>query len=75
MTERYHYMSYQSASVVDSLVGVFSYKPFDEQLDWSFTARASPCYITVSYSYPLKTSSVHMLVLPFDDHCCYSGSI
>uniref|UniRef100_A0A452YV28 Uncharacterized protein n=1 Tax=Aegilops tauschii subsp. strangulata TaxID=200361 RepID=A0A452YV28_AEGTS len=46
MTERYHYMSYQSASVVDSLVGVFSYKPFDEQLDWSFTARASPCYIT-----------------------------
>ncbi|XP_073352999.1 uncharacterized protein [Aegilops tauschii subsp. strangulata] len=36
----------ESASVVDSLVGVFSYKPFDEQLDWSFTARASPCYIT-----------------------------
>jgi hypothetical protein len=39
---------YQSASVVDSLVGIFSYKPFDEQLDWSLTAKASPCYITVS---------------------------
>ncbi|XP_062205491.1 uncharacterized protein LOC133907454 isoform X2 [Phragmites australis] len=36
----------ESASVVDSFVGVFSYKPFDEQLDWSLTAKASPCYIT-----------------------------
>uniref|UniRef100_A0A0E0MAV7 PH domain-containing protein n=1 Tax=Oryza punctata TaxID=4537 RepID=A0A0E0MAV7_ORYPU len=36
----------ESASVTDSLVGIFSYKPFDEQLDWSFTAKASPCYIT-----------------------------
>uniref|UniRef100_J3N503 PH domain-containing protein n=1 Tax=Oryza brachyantha TaxID=4533 RepID=J3N503_ORYBR len=36
----------ESASDADSLVGFFSYKPFDEQLDWSFTAKASPCYIT-----------------------------
>ncbi|CAD6212089.1 unnamed protein product [Miscanthus lutarioriparius] len=36
----------ESASVIDSFVGIFSYKPFDEQLDWSFTAKASPCYIT-----------------------------
>ncbi|KAL5230936.1 hypothetical protein ABZP36_029712 [Zizania latifolia] len=36
----------ESATVADSLVGIFSYKPFDEQLDWSFTAKASPCYIT-----------------------------
>ncbi|KAK3153327.1 hypothetical protein QOZ80_2BG0170820 [Eleusine coracana subsp. coracana] len=36
----------ESASVVDSLAGIFSYKPFDEQLDWSLTAKASPCYIT-----------------------------
>ncbi|PNT67930.1 hypothetical protein BRADI_3g33740v3 [Brachypodium distachyon] len=41
-----HGLLAESASVVDSLVGVFAYKPFDEQLDWSFTARASPCYIT-----------------------------
>jgi len=36
----------ESASVIDSFVGLFSYKPFDEQLDWSLTAKASPCYIT-----------------------------
>jgi hypothetical protein len=42
---------YQSANVVDSFVGIFSYKPFDEQLDWSLTAKASPCYITVSFSF------------------------
>lgn len=36
----------ESANVVDSFVGIFSYKPFDEQLDWSLTAKASPCYIT-----------------------------
>jgi vacuolar protein sorting-associated protein 13A/C len=36
----------ESANAVDSFVGIFSYKPFDEQLDWSLTAKASPCYIT-----------------------------
>ncbi|KAF8689392.1 hypothetical protein HU200_041935 [Digitaria exilis] len=36
----------ESANVGDSFVGIFSYKPFDEQLDWSLTAKASPCYIT-----------------------------
>ncbi|KAL6906369.1 hypothetical protein ACP4OV_003970 [Aristida adscensionis] len=36
----------ESASAADSFVGIFSYKPFDEQLDWSLTAKASPCYIT-----------------------------
>nr|XP_009413254.1 PREDICTED: uncharacterized protein LOC103994598 isoform X1 [Musa acuminata subsp. malaccensis] len=36
----------ESATAADSLVGVFSYKPFDVQVDWSFVAKSSPCYIT-----------------------------
>ncbi|KAL4281357.1 hypothetical protein GQ457_03G021640 [Hibiscus cannabinus] len=36
----------QSATTSDSLVGVFSYKPFDAKLDWSMVAKASPCYVT-----------------------------
>ncbi|XP_073111690.1 uncharacterized protein [Elaeis guineensis] len=36
----------ESATVADSLVGIFSYKPFDAQVDWSFVAKASPCYMT-----------------------------
>lgn len=36
----------ESATVVDSLVGVFSYKPFDAEVDWSLVAKASPCYMT-----------------------------
>lgn len=39
----------QSATVADSLVGVFSYRPFESELDWSFVAKASPCYMTVCY--------------------------
>lgn len=37
----------QSATGDDSLVGVFSYKPFGTKLDWSLVAKASPCYMTV----------------------------
>lgn len=37
----------QSATVHDSLAGTFVYKPFDVEVDWSFVAKASPCYITV----------------------------
>ncbi|CAA6669756.1 unnamed protein product [Spirodela intermedia] len=36
----------ESATVADSLVGVFSYRPFESELDWSFVAKASPCYMT-----------------------------
>jgi hypothetical protein len=50
VTQTIPYSVHQSANAVDSFVGIFSYKPFDEQLDWSLTAKASPCYITVSYS-------------------------
>ncbi|KAJ7944655.1 pleckstrin-likey (PH) domain-containing protein [Quillaja saponaria] len=36
----------ESATTYDSLVGVFSYKPFDYKVDWSLVAKASPCYMT-----------------------------
>lgn len=40
--------SMQSATVHDSLVGIFCYKPFDTDVDWSMVAKASPCYMTVN---------------------------
>ncbi|XP_042486677.1 uncharacterized protein LOC122066914 [Macadamia integrifolia] len=36
----------ESATMNDSLVGIFSYKPFDANVDWSLVAKASPCYMT-----------------------------
>ncbi|KAE9596742.1 putative vacuolar protein sorting-associated protein [Lupinus albus] len=36
----------ESATSNDSLVGVFCYKPFDDKVDWSMVAKASPCYMT-----------------------------
>ncbi|GKU95670.1 hypothetical protein SLEP1_g9001 [Rubroshorea leprosula] len=36
----------ESATTSDSLVGVFCYKPFDAQVDWSMAVKASPCYVT-----------------------------
>ncbi|CAK8539544.1 unnamed protein product [Lathyrus sativus] len=36
----------ESATSYDSLVGVFNYKPFDDTVDWSLVAKASPCYMT-----------------------------
>ncbi|XP_075505709.1 uncharacterized protein LOC142542773 isoform X1 [Primulina tabacum] len=36
----------ESESATDSLVGVFSYKPLDADVDWSMVAKASPCYVT-----------------------------
>ncbi|XP_043697676.1 uncharacterized protein LOC122648528 isoform X2 [Telopea speciosissima] len=36
----------ESATMNDSLVGIFSYKPFDAKVDWSLVAKASPCYMT-----------------------------
>ncbi|XP_077244890.1 pleckstrin homology (PH) domain-containing protein [Tasmannia lanceolata] len=36
----------ESAVLDESLVGVFSYKPFDAEVDWSLVAKASPCYMT-----------------------------
>ncbi|EEF45057.1 vacuolar protein sorting-associated protein, putative [Ricinus communis] len=36
----------ESASALDSLTGVFCYKPFDAKVDWSMVVKASPCYMT-----------------------------
>ncbi|XP_021768084.1 uncharacterized protein LOC110732449 isoform X1 [Chenopodium quinoa] len=36
----------ESATAHDSLAGTFVYKPFDVEVDWSFIAKASPCYVT-----------------------------
>ncbi|ERN15489.1 uncharacterized protein LOC18443778 [Amborella trichopoda] len=36
----------ESATADDSLVGVFTYMPFDAQVDWSLVGKASPCYMT-----------------------------
>ncbi|KAJ4957745.1 hypothetical protein NE237_024856 [Protea cynaroides] len=36
----------ESATMNDSLVGIFSYKPFDANVDWSLVIKASPCYMT-----------------------------
>ncbi|CAI9095544.1 OLC1v1031527C1 [Oldenlandia corymbosa var. corymbosa] len=36
----------ESATRHDSLVGAFRYKPFDSEVDWSLSAKASPCYMT-----------------------------
>ncbi|WCJ20748.1 hypothetical protein M5689_002962 [Euphorbia peplus] len=36
----------ESADALDSLVGVFCYKPFDVKVDWSMVLKASPCYMT-----------------------------
>ncbi|MQL82370.1 hypothetical protein Taro_014851 [Colocasia esculenta] len=46
----------ESATIADSLVGIFSYKPFESELDWSFVAKASPCYMTY-----LKDSIDHII--------------
>ncbi|KAL6008541.1 hypothetical protein ACLOJK_034054 [Asimina triloba] len=35
----------ESATSHDSLVGLFSYKPFDVEVDWSLVAKTSPCYM------------------------------
>ncbi|XP_010540792.1 PREDICTED: uncharacterized protein LOC104814451 [Tarenaya hassleriana] len=36
----------ESAPAIHSLLAVFCYKPFDAKVDWSFVAKASPCYMT-----------------------------
>ncbi|KAI4338425.1 hypothetical protein MLD38_023489 [Melastoma candidum] len=36
----------ESATASNSLLGIFSYKPFGTEVDWSMTAKASPCYMT-----------------------------
>ncbi|KAJ4951539.1 hypothetical protein NE237_028371 [Protea cynaroides] len=35
----------ESATMNDSLVGIFSYKRFDAQVDWSLVPKASSCYM------------------------------
>ncbi|POO03120.1 Vacuolar protein sorting-associated protein [Trema orientale] len=41
-----HGLLAESATTSDSLRGVFCYKPFDVNVDWSMVAKASPCYVT-----------------------------
>ncbi|XP_050223282.1 uncharacterized protein LOC126673249 [Mercurialis annua] len=41
-----HGLLAESASSLDSLTGVFCYKPFDAKVDWSMVVKASPCYMT-----------------------------
>ncbi|XP_057872719.2 uncharacterized protein LOC131078906 isoform X2 [Cryptomeria japonica] len=36
----------ESATEEESLNATFSYMPFDRQVDWSLSAKASPCYMT-----------------------------
>ncbi|XP_068635813.1 uncharacterized protein [Aristolochia californica] len=36
----------ESATGDSSLVGLFSYKPLDVDVDWSLVVKASPCYMT-----------------------------
>ncbi|XP_043715720.1 uncharacterized protein LOC122664096 isoform X2 [Telopea speciosissima] len=36
----------ESATLNKSLGCIFSYKPFDANVDWSLVAKASPCYMT-----------------------------
>lgn len=43
----------QSAHEEKSLYGTFILSPWDKELDWSFEARAAPCYVTVgSLTFP-----------------------
>lgn len=58
----------QSASAYDSLVGVFCYKPFDAKVDWSFVAKASPCYVTVCDCYFVKMITYLCLSLSDTDY-------
>ena len=57
----------QSATTDDSLGGVFCYKPFDVTVDWSMVAKASPCYVTVSFYFPVLLFYFLEYVLFFDD--------
>ncbi|KAF5190506.1 Protease do-like 5 protein [Thalictrum thalictroides] len=41
-----HGLLAESATIDDSLVGVFTLKPFGTKFDWSLIAKASPCYMT-----------------------------
>ncbi|KAG9452487.1 hypothetical protein H6P81_005391 [Aristolochia fimbriata] len=36
----------ESATGDNSLIGLFSYKPLDVEVDWSLVVKASPCYMT-----------------------------
>ncbi|CAH9120085.1 unnamed protein product [Cuscuta europaea] len=59
----------ESATAKDSLVGVFCLKPLNANLDWSLTAKASPCYITY-----LK-DSIDQIVNFFESNAAVSQTI
>ncbi|OVA12725.1 Pleckstrin homology domain [Macleaya cordata] len=59
----------ESATMNDSLVGVFSIKPFDAEVDWSLVAKASPCYMTY-----LK-DSVDQIIKFFESSAAVSQTI
>ncbi|KAK7309084.1 hypothetical protein RJT34_05549 [Clitoria ternatea] len=59
----------ESATSYDSLVGVFCYKPFDDKVDWSMVAKASPCYMTY------MKDSIDQIVKFFDSNTAVSQTI
>ncbi|GAB2273666.1 hypothetical protein Dimus_008448 [Dionaea muscipula] len=59
----------ESATADDSLVGSFSYKPLNVEVDWSMIAKASPCYMTY-----LK-GSVDQIVKFFESNTVVSNKI
>ncbi|TMX02660.1 hypothetical protein EJD97_020565 [Solanum chilense] len=59
----------ESATVNDSLVAAFCYKPFDSNIDWSLAAKASPCYVTY-----LK-DSIDQIINFFESNAAVSQTI
>ncbi|XP_060207492.1 uncharacterized protein LOC132635217 [Lycium barbarum] len=59
----------ESATVSESLVAAFCYKPFDSNLDWRLAAKASPCYVTY-----LK-DSIDQIINFFESNAAVSQTI
>ncbi|XP_027361593.1 uncharacterized protein LOC113869468 [Abrus precatorius] len=59
----------ESAASYDSLIGVFYYKPFDDKVDWSLVAKASPCYMTY------MKDSIDQIVKFFESNAAVSQTI
>ncbi|CAN4127752.1 unnamed protein product [Withania somnifera] len=59
----------ESATVNESLVAAFCYKPFDSNIDWSLAAKASPCYVTY-----LK-DSIDQIINFFESNAAVSQTI
>ncbi|KAF9624988.1 hypothetical protein IFM89_016808 [Coptis chinensis] len=62
-----HGLLAESATVDDSLVGIFSYKPFGTKFDWSLVAKASPCYMTMTID-GVKRTAQQQVTKALKDH-------